>query len=336
MQKKHAQDYLFQQIKERLPAGQSLVETLSETLHLSQDSTYRRIRGETLLVLDEARELCEKFSLSLDQLFGLNPESVVFQNTEINAEGKNNFTTYLKGILHQIKKLAAAKDRHIIYLTKDVPLFRIFAFQPLFAFRYYFWMRTTFEDPVLLQQKFSVLMLTDETEAIGKEILSVYNSIPSTEIWNTESIHSTLQQIEYCLHAGLLTQAQATNVLESLQQLLQTLHLQAEHGCKFLTGENPASRKKNFDLFYNRLGLNTELIFTTHDGQRTIYLNNDALDYMTCTDEVYAGKVYRKLQTIMRRSTLISHVSEKQRHLFFNSLYAKLTLPVANKENQLL
>ena len=50
---KPLQDYLFQQVKEKLPKNVQLVDAVADLLHLSNDSAYRRIRGETPLVLDE-------------------------------------------------------------------------------------------------------------------------------------------------------------------------------------------------------------------------------------------------------------------------------------------
>ena len=63
-----AQEFLFQRIKELLPPHVSLVDAVAETLHLSSDSAYRRIRGETPMVLDEVKELCQFYKISLDQL----------------------------------------------------------------------------------------------------------------------------------------------------------------------------------------------------------------------------------------------------------------------------
>lgn len=328
---KSFQEHLFQRIKEALPPGKTLADVVSEILHLSPDSAYRRIRGETLLVLDEAEALCRWFSISLDELFKLKNSSVIFHRTEIDATAYN-FTSYLKGILHLLQQLDGYGKKNILYLTKGVPLFHLFPFRPLLAFRYYFWMRTTFEVPELLQQKFSPEALPAETDTVGKDILFLYNRIPSTEIWSTESINSTLLQIEYCRDAGLMTTGQAYDVTDSLQQMLKHLQVQAGWGRKFSPIENPASRKDNFQLFYNGLGLGNDIILTTHDDNKTLYVNNDALDYLTCHDEVYCNKVYEKLQTIQRRSTLISSVGEKQRTVFFNGLYAKLPLHKVNTE----
>jgi len=329
---KTLQEHLFQRIKEVLPPGKSLADVVCEVLHLSPDSAYRRIRGETLLVLDEAQALCREFGISLDALFQLKSNSVVFNRTEIDAK-TYDFTSYLKGILHLLQALDKFSDKSILYLTKGIPLFHVLPFRPLLAFRYYFWMRTTFELPEMLQQKFSLSLLPAETEAIGKDILCLYNKIPSLEIWSTESINSTLLQIDFCRDAGLMTKNQALEVTDSLHQMLQHLQAQVECGRKFSPAESPVSKKDNFQFFYNRMGLGNDIILTTHEGSKTLYVNNDALDYLACTDEAYCNKVQQRLQTIVRRSTLISSVGEKQRSQFFSHLFAKLPRRELSHEN---
>src|SRR4051812_12477307 len=68
MHEAQLQEYLFQRVKEKLPATTSLADAVAETLFISNDSAYRRIRGETPLVLEEARTLCNRFSISFDEV----------------------------------------------------------------------------------------------------------------------------------------------------------------------------------------------------------------------------------------------------------------------------
>src|SRR5215204_5391336 len=177
MQEKRIQEYLFQRIKEMLPPDSSLVETIAEVLHVSQDSAYRRIRGETLLVLEEAKTLCQQYNISLDQLLNLTNNSVVFDNVELNHTA-NDFTSYLNGIRYELEKLNASEQKSITYITNDIPLFYQFCYQPIFAFRYFFWMKTIIQHPAFLHKKFSLDCLPAETEAVGKEVLSLYCKIP--------------------------------------------------------------------------------------------------------------------------------------------------------------
>ncbi|NTS39998.1 hypothetical protein HRG84_03705 [Flavisolibacter sp. BT320] len=331
MAEKKLQEYLFQRIKEVLPPGRSLVDTVAEVLCISQDSAYRRIRGETLLVLEEAAILCQQFHFSLDQLLQLNHNSVVFQNIKLESR-VYDFKTYLTSILQQIKSLNAAEEKSIYYVTSDLPLFHQLCSPALFSFRYYFWMKTMFGNPAFAQQKFSLHCLTPEIEALGQEILSLYNKIPSVEIWNLESINGLLAQISYCFETGLMTRDEMLAVYAGMRHMLENVQRQAEYGRKFLPGENPLTKKENFKLFYNRVGLGNNTIMTLHDSSKTLFLNYDTLNYMLTNDEAFCNEVFQNIQTIMRRSSLISSVSEKQRTIFFNILYAKL--PVESMQNE--
>ncbi|HEV7332595.1 MAG TPA: hypothetical protein VGN63_16270 [Flavisolibacter sp.] len=331
MSDKTIQEHLFQRIKEILPPGQSLVDTVAEVLCISQDSAYRRIRGETLLVLEEARVLCQQFNFSLDQLLQLNSSSVVFENIKLGA-GAYDFKGYLGGILQQIKLLHAAEEKSIFYVTSDLPVFHQFSSPALFAFRYFFWMKTMIHHPDFAQRKFSLHCLTPEIEALGREILTIYNRIPSVEIWNVESINGLLAQVSYCYETGTMNREDMADVRAGIRQMLEHVQRQAEYGRKFLPEENPATRKENFKLFYNRVGLGDNTIMTLHDGGKTLFLNYDALNYMLTRDEAFCNETYQKIQSIMRRSTLISSVSEKQRNIFFNILYAKLPFVPLLKE----
>jgi hypothetical protein len=100
--------------------------------------------------------------------------------------------------------------------------------------------------------------------------------------------------------------------------------LQCEKGCKFLPGENPQLKKNNFQFFHNREGLADNTIMALTNGRKTLYLNYEGLNYMYTQNEQLCESVYARMQKLLRTSTILSGVSEKQRHLFFNSLRNKI------------
>ena len=96
-----SQEFLFQRIKELLPPHVSMVDSVADILHVSSDSAYRRIRGETPVVLDEARELCRHFKLSLDQILNVQGNATLFQNVRISLKDYS-YEKYLGDIIKQI------------------------------------------------------------------------------------------------------------------------------------------------------------------------------------------------------------------------------------------
>jgi hypothetical protein len=320
------QDILFQRIKEKLAPNQSLADVISEILFVSNDSAYRRIRGETPLVLDEAQLLCQHFDISLDHFLNIKNPGVVFYTTKVNNEAYS-FEKYLTEILNNLKLIASFKQKDVIYLTKDIPLFYDFLTKPTFAFHYFFWMKSIMQHPDFVSAKFSIDYLTPSIEKLGEEILRTYCSISSTEIWNTECVNSTIAQIEYYREAGYFKSNEDVKLIyNSLIESIEHLRRQAELGSKFYPGENPGYKQNNFTFFYNRIVLGDNTILVTIDGKKVVYLNYEVLNYMRTEDESFCNDIQQKLQNLMKRATLISNVSEKHRNIYFNSLLRKIPI----------
>jgi hypothetical protein len=319
-----AQDFLFQRIKEMLPQHISMVDAISEILHVSSDSAYRRIRGETPLVLDEAKQLCDHYHLSLDQLLEVKTGSILFQNVRVNSPDYN-YEQYLKDLIRQVQYVAGFMRKEIIYLTKDIPIFHDFYYQPLIAFRYYFWMKTIFQHPDFIDRDFELNCVPPGIIELSQELSISYNNIPSTEIWNTECINAAISQIEFYKDSGCFSSgADIKTVYESLEQTLIHLKAQAEFGCKFMPGENPESRKNNFKFFYNRVVLGDNTILVITERSKSVFLNYDALNYISTRDETFCESSHEDLKNLMKRSTLISQTSEKQRNIFFGIILNKI------------
>src|SRR6266498_2490156 len=160
-----AQEFLFQRIKELLPPSASLTDAVSEILHVSNDSAYRRILNETPLVLEEAKQLCEHFHLSLDQVLHIKSNSILFENTRINNQ-YYSYEKYLSDLLKLMQHIYSFNQKEIIYLTKDVSFFHNFYFQPLIAFRYFFWMKTILQHPDFVTKTIDLHGISSEIESM--------------------------------------------------------------------------------------------------------------------------------------------------------------------------
>jgi hypothetical protein len=319
-----SQEFLFQRIKELLPPHASLVDTVANILSVSSDSAYRRIRGETPLVLDEARELCAYFKLSLDQILNVQGGAVMFQNVRISTKNYS-YTKYLTDIIKQVEYATSFIHKEIIYLTKDMALFHNFYYRPLIAFRYFFWMKSIVQHPDFINKEFEFNFLSEDIESVSREMAAVYCKVPSTEIWNTECINSAISQIEFYKDSGwFATSTDIKTIYEALEESIIHLRDQVEHGCKFMPGENPESKKNNFRFFYNRIILGDNTIMVVTDKVKTTFINYDVLNYMFTRDENFCDPCYTDMKNMMKRSTLISQTSEKQRNIFFGIILGKI------------
>jgi hypothetical protein len=319
-----AQEFLFQRIKELLPPSTSLTDCVSDILHVSTDSAYRRIRNETPLVLEEAKLLCDHFRLSLDQVLNTKSNSVLFENVRINNQ-QYSYEKYLSDLTRLVQYINSFSEKEIIYLTKDIPIIHNFYFQPLIAFRYFFWMKTILQHPDYITRTIDLNDIPASIASMSKELIQCYTAIPSTEILNTESINSVISQIEFYKDSGVFSSsADIKAVYESVKETILHMKMQVEHGCKFLPGENPSTKKTNFNFFYNRVVLGETTVLVKTGNTKTVYLNYDVLNYMVTRDENFCNQCEEDLRNLTRKATVISQSSEKQRNIFFGILLAKI------------
>jgi len=319
-----SQDFLFQRISEMLPPHITMVDAISDILHVSSDSAYRRIRGETPLILHEARQLCNHYNLSLDQLLNVKTGSVLFSDIRIENR-QYNYHQYLTDLLTQLEGINGFMQKEIIYVAKDVPIFHNFYFKPLIAFRYYFWMKTILMHPDFTNTGFDPGCVTSEIEELSKQLARTYHKIPSSEMWNTENINAAISQIEFCKDSGHFNSAaDIRTIYEALEETVLHMKAQAEFGCKFMPGENPATKKDNFQFFFNRVMLGDNTILVITDRLKTVYLNYGLLNYIVTRDEKFCNNCFDDIQNLKKRSTMISKTSEKQRNIFFGILLSKV------------
>jgi len=317
-QKNMLQQEVFNMIRQRIAPNLSMPDEIAELLQISNDSAYRRIRGEKLLTFEELIVLCKKYRLSLDRIVSLQSDNVLFNTTQV-APGHFDLGTYLDTLVTYMQPIAQAGEKLISYEAKDIPLFYYFYFPKLAAFKYFFWMKT-----VLCLESHSTLLFEDnDLEPVirkpGSEIVQLYNRIPSAEIWSTASIHATLKQIAYYQASGLFRHKDtATTLLHDLSQLVAHVKTQAEAGSKSAPGKTTGAA--DYRLFINDIVLGQNSVVIEADGQLRVFINHNTLNYMSTADPGFCAYTQSNIRNSMKKSELISGVGEKARHIFFNTL----------------
>ena len=173
---------LFNHIKTNLPTHLALVDAVAETLELSNDSAYRRIRGEKPVTLDEIAKLAQRFDFSIDRFLGLEGESYIFTGKLANAHD-HVFEKWLENVLAQFELMAQRPYAHIYYMARDLPVAHFFQNHELASFKFFFWQKSILQCPELREVKYKFGIMTDYSKALADKIVAAYNKIHSSEIW---------------------------------------------------------------------------------------------------------------------------------------------------------
>ena len=142
------QDQLLQLIKAKLKPGDALGHVLSETLHISMDAAYRRMRNETALTIDELKRLCKTFDISFDSLIQLQKTNVIFRYTPLNAYDFS-LESYLEGILEAFERLRHLEDPKIMLTINNTHFFQLLNFPQLVRFKLFFGLKRICKSPII-------------------------------------------------------------------------------------------------------------------------------------------------------------------------------------------
>jgi hypothetical protein len=325
METSELQQQLFSYLKNNLPPHLSLTDELGELLGLSADSVYRRIRGEKPLSLDELKKICEHYRLSLDSVLKLENESVLFEAPGLRHKPSSHLE-YMKAMLGQFHYFTSFKNSEISYLCKDTPFWYFYLFPGIAAFKTFFWSKTINNESLLSSKQFSLEEYSyTDCFAVGQQILQEHNKLNSVELWNLESIHSTINQVAYYRDAGIFkSNTDLDAVVDSLQQMLDHLQQQAEKGVKFMPGSTDVGHRGAIQFYVNELILGNNTILLSLDNKRVSMIAYSVLNYLITKDDRFADAAFGTFQTLLSRSSLISRTGEKERNRFFNSLREKV------------
>lgn len=318
--KKDIQERILESIKMQLPKGVKLAQALMDTLHLSQDAVYRRLRGEVALSIFETKTLCEAYNISFDDFGTYRKGQVNFAYNPLNRI-EMNFESYLKGFRDGLRLVKQLEDVHMIISVNDTPIFQLFNLPHLTRFKYFFWGKTYLKIPAFENQKFKREKIDKHVLQIGIEAHNLYNSIPTYEIYGPETLRGTLRQIEYYFDAHLFEDpAYALELLDNLQSLLEHIKTQAEIGRKFARGNEPVRSGNELHMYSNDTYIadNTYLI-KWKDGAQ-VYLSHNIMNYLNTSDPFYIAESEFVLDKLMSNSSPISKVNVKERERFFANI----------------
>lgn len=325
MEAKQLQQELFRHLKGILPSHLSLADELGSLLDLSPDSVYRRIRGEKPISFPELKLICDHYGLSIDQLAQLKNDSVLFQAPGI-TNGPVPFEDYLRGMLAQFTYFNSFTRREIYYLSKDTPFWYFYLFPEMGAFKTFFWSKTINNEPALADKLFSMEEFPfHQCCAIGRQILEAHCLMNTVELWNLESIHSTINQIAYYRDAGIFrSREDMIAVVDSFIRMLDHLQAQAAKGYKLMPGAAASAGNGAIQLYVNELILGNNTILLNLDDKKLSMITYSVFSYLITRDERFAEKAFDTFNNLLIRSTLISKAGEKERNRFFNTLKDKV------------
>ena len=322
---------LFRHIKSALPSNLSLADEIADVLNVSIDSAYRRIRGEKQLSFEELQKLSNHYRISVDKVLDLKTDSILFNGNFIQP-GNFNFSKYLDDQYHYLHYIAGFQQKELYYFSKDIPIFYYYMFPELAAFKFFVWMKTLLQSPDLAQAKFSVEKIEDSFFERAKKIAAMSCQIPTIEILNVENIQTTLRQVEYYKDTGLFASHAELDILyKKLTEMIDHMEDVCMQGRKYLPGEKPLLTHAKLEMYVNDFVIGDHSNVAILNGKKLCFINHNIINIITTHDEAFCNYSYDFIQNIIKKSTQISNVGERERVIFFNMIRQRIDMYQGNE-----
>ncbi len=307
----------LEQVRSRLHQSASFAEELAEILSISRDSAYRRIRGETVLSLDEVKKLYDRYGISLDVLLSDSSHMVTFHRRVVD-HSHYTLEKWLTSVLKNLDFLSTFQNHEMIFSAKDIPIFHYFRIPELSSFKLFFWMKTVIGYPEYENRVFSIPAVTNDLLALAERVWAKYSSLNTIEIWNEEAVYDTLKQIEFYIECDFFMHRDDARLLcDQLISLLEQIQHESAAGKKVREGK--------FEMYNNEILIADNTVFARMGTKRSVYVNHNSLNLLLTFQEPFCQQTELYLQNLIKKSNQISVTGERERNRFFKSLVDRVT-----------
>lgn len=311
------QSEFLDQIRSRLSDKISFADKLAEILNVSRDSAYRRIRGETLLSLDEAKKLCNLFGVSLDALLSPAINTSLFHHRAMSTS--YTLAQWLNSVGSNLEYINSCQEKEMIFSARDMPIFHHFRLSELSAFKMFFWLKTVIKDPDYANRLFQLDVIPSSIQQAASKLWKLYATVPSVEIWSDEAINETIKQIGFYHECGYFADNhQASLLCDRLIELIYLIKGEAQYGKK--------SGGESYRLYENEILIANNTVLARMDTRRIVYINYNTLSLLTTHQQSFCDKTEKYLNNLTMNSILISNSAEKERNKFFNKMKERIEI----------
>jgi hypothetical protein len=297
-------------ILKSIPKNIKSVAYLSTALHLSNESVYRRIRGDIPFTTDELTKLALKLKFSIDSIIEESDSERAFFNFYSKDRDPVLIYSAMLGKCNDLLENMLHSDtiESIMALNCLPPTFSVF-FDHLFKFTFYKWLHQSNE--ISFNQNFSDIVIPDELISYQKKIRSNIMKIDNSVLIIDPNIFLNLaKDIQYYYQRRLLDKEDFRLLKKDLINTIDLFENMARTGF--------SGSEAKISLYLSSLHINANTgYFSYGDVIETLIWVLTVDPIMVCNLEV-SNKQKKWLLSLRRHSTLISQSNEILQAEFFD------------------
>lgn len=301
---------LIEVMKNKIPDGVNLANTLMDILYIGKEAVYRRLRGEVPFTLNEASIISKKLGVSLDQIVGISyTNNAMFDLNLLHYS--DPIKTYYTLLNHYLKVFESLHDdptSELSTASNMIPQTFYLKYENLSKFRLFKWMYQN--EKVNCVKYFSELSISDELKQAQKDFVNATLYIQTTNyIWDSMMFFYLVNDIKYFGSIHLITDEEVIKLQEELLQLLDDLENIASKG-KFETG-------KDVHIYISNINFEATYSYVETSSLQLSLIRIFSINSITSSDKDMCKSMKEWIQSLRKFSTMISESGEMQRIQFF-------------------
>ncbi|MDD6209971.1 MAG: hypothetical protein PUB21_05130 [Bacteroidales bacterium] len=303
---------LINAIKEKLPEGTNLANTLMDYLHLGKEATYRRLRGDVPFTLTEAATLSQKFGISLDKLAGAVSDTNAIFNLNLvqHDDPVETYYSIVKNYTELFTMLVEYPESELSTSSNIIPQTFYLKYDALSRFRLFKWMYQ--HEKIDCLKHYEDLELPSKLLEKQKEFVAISQLFKRTSyVWDKEIFPRIVTDIKYFSSIQLISEESVRILKDELFKLLDELEEIASKG-KFTT-------ENEIQIYISNINFEATYSYVETPHFHIALIRVFAINSITSRDEKIFHNLKEWIQSLKKFSTLVSQSGEIQRIQFFNA-----------------
>ena len=218
---------IVDKILDKIPSYLNPVDFLYETLNVSKESVYRRIKGEVAFSLEDMIKISSRLFISLDEIVYVEQENVlgrqpiIFQSDSDKLfDPQKSFLGFLQAYEQSMEMVAKSRDVEIMVAANRLMVLSAVSYDSLFKFYYFRWIHQTQQKP--LDFSMSDVILSDEILFLQQKLKNYVRLGSRTHILDQYFLKNTIREIQYYYNRELITETEMLAIQEDLYKFVDT------------------------------------------------------------------------------------------------------------------
>jgi len=302
---------ITEKILSNIPPRVKSIDYLMETLDISRESVYRRIRGDISFTLEEIAKLSIELGFSIDELLMRDMPSRVFFNIHTTSmqTPSDIFVTIYQRYFEDTFNNEFAKDIYSLMVINQIPPEFIVFFNHLFKFSYYRWMHQNQESS--LKYFYSDVVLPDNLLSLQHKATDSLKKIRNnTIIIDSNVFLNLIREIQYYFKRKLINENEFLALRNDLSGLINMMENIAQ------TGFYGSDAKYNFYLSSMNIDSGSRYIKFDELKKSMFFVNS--IEPITVMNSNLCAMHKKWLDSMRKYSTLITQSNEILQVKYFN------------------